>query len=190
MQRLCFSQPGLESLRIEDSPRPSPRDGQALVQVRAAGLNPSDLTNVKGGFSQTTLPRTPGRDYAGVVAEGPEEWMGAAVWGCGAELGFTEDGTHAEFVVVPAASLVRKPVVLSFAAAAAAGVPFIAAWLAMVDGAQIREGETALVIGAAGSVGQAACQLARVRKARVLGVDRHNNENVPQWVHSQTGGLS
>jgi NADPH:quinone reductase-like Zn-dependent oxidoreductase len=188
MRHLRFSESGLAALRIEDAPRPSLERGRALVQVKAAGLNPSDLTNVKGGFPQTTLPRTPGRDYAGVVVDGPQEWLEANVWGSGAELGFTEDGTHAEYVVVPAPSLVRKPTNLSFAAAAAAGVPFIAAWMAMVEAAQIAEGETALVIGSAGSVGQAARQLAQVRKARVLGVDKDNNENVPQWVRRETGG--
>jgi len=176
MKRLRFDRIGLDALRLEETARPTIAPGQALVRVKAAGLNPSDFTNIKGGFAQTTLPRTPGRDFAGIVEEGPADRIGAEVWGAGGELGFTQDGTHAEFVVVPAASLVPKPAQLSFAASAAAGVPFLAAYAALIQAAQIQEGETALIIGAAGAVGRAACQLAQWRKARVLGVDRQASE--------------
>lgn len=172
MRRLRFDRFSLDALRLEDAPRPSILPSQALIRVKAAGLNPSDLTNIKGGFSQTKPPRTPGRDFAGIVEEGPADWNGAEVWGSGAELGFTRDGTHAEFAIVPAESLVRKPANLSFAAAAAAGVPLLAAYSALIEAAQVKENETALIIGAAGSVGRVAIQLAQWRKARVLGVDR------------------
>jgi NADPH:quinone reductase len=161
-----------------------------LIRVKAAGLNPSDLTNVKGGFAQTALPRTPGRDYAGVVEEGPKEWLGVEVWGSGAEFGFTEDGTHAEYVIVPAASLARKPANLGFAAAAAAGVPFMAAYAALVETAGLREGETALIIGAAGSVGRAALQLVKIRKARAIGVGREAGEIHGMEVISSSGDVA
>ena len=141
MKRLWLSHFGLDGLGIEEGPKPSISTGYARVRVHAAGLNPSDLANVKGSFPQTTLPRVPGRDYAGIVDDGPEDWRGAAVWGAGSELGFTEDGTHAEYVVVTAASLSRKPEQLSFAAAAAAGIPFVTAYLAMITAAQVRPGK-------------------------------------------------
>src|SRR5215469_6096651 len=176
MRRLRFDRFGLDVLSLEEALQPAIVPSQGLVRVKAAGLNPSDLTNVKGGFAQATLPRTPGRDYAGVVEEGPKEWLGVSVWGSGAELGFTEDGTHAEYVVVPAASLARKPANLEFAAAAAAGVPFMAAYIALIETAGLREGETALIIGAAGSVGRAALQLVGIHKARAIGVDREAGE--------------
>lgn len=199
MRRLRFDRFGLDALRLEEAARPEIAAGQALIRVKAAGLNPSDLTNVNGGFAQTTLPRTPGRDYAGLVEKGPKDWLGADVWGSGAELGFTEDGTHAEYVVVPAASLARKPENLGFAAAAAVGVPFIAAYAALIETAGLREGETALIIGAAGSVGRAALQLARIRKARAIGVGREAGEidgieviassgNVASAVRDRIGG--
>jgi NADPH:quinone reductase len=199
MKRLRFERFSIDALRLEEASRPEVAPGQALVRVKAAGLNPSDLVNVKGGFSQTKLPRTPGRDYAGVVEDGPEEWVGAEVWGSGAELGFTEDGTHAEYVSVPADSLARKPETLSFAAAAAAGVPFIAAYVALIETAGLREGEMALIIGAAGSVGRAALQLTKVRKAHAIGVDREAGEihgvqviassgDVAAAVRDRTGG--
>ena len=71
MKALRFREFGLPSvLRIEDIPRPEPRDGEALVKVKAAAINPSDVKNVAGRFSATTLPRTPGRDFSGVVVAG------------------------------------------------------------------------------------------------------------------------
>ena len=79
------------------------------MRVMAASINPSDVKNVAGAMEQTTLPRTPGRDFAGVVQAGPSGWIGAEVWGTGGDTGFTRDGTHAELIAVPVASLRRKP---------------------------------------------------------------------------------
>jgi NADPH:quinone reductase len=64
MKPLRFDRFGLDALRVEAAPRPTMAKGQALVQVKAAGLNSSDLSNVQGRFSQTKPPRTPGRDGA------------------------------------------------------------------------------------------------------------------------------
>ena len=73
----------------------------AVVRVMAASINPSDVKNVAGAMSQTTLPRIPGRDFAGVVEAGPAEWIGAEGWGTGGDVGFTRNGTHAELIAVP-----------------------------------------------------------------------------------------
>jgi NADPH:quinone reductase len=199
VKRLRLLHFGLDGMQLEKAPLQDISPQDSLVQVKAAGLNPSDLVNVKGGFSQTTLPRVPGRDYAGIVVEGPAEWKGIGVWGSGAELGFSKDGTHEEYVAVPTASLVAKPANLSFAAAAAAGVPFVTAYLAMIEAGQVKGGETALIIGAAGSVGNAACQLAKTKGARVFGVVRTpqqlpgvevllSSDDIPQRVHEMTAG--
>ena len=64
----------------------------------AASINPSDVKNVAGAIRQTTPPRIPGRDFAGVVEVGPSEWIGDEVWGTGGDAGFTRDGTHAEML--------------------------------------------------------------------------------------------
>ena len=69
----------LDRLSVRDLPPPTPGDGEALVRVEAAGLNPSDVGNASGRFGQTTLPRTPGRDYAGIIEQGPAEWIGKLV---------------------------------------------------------------------------------------------------------------
>ncbi len=142
------------------------------MKVLAAGINPSDVKNVAGTMHGTTLPRTPGRDFAGMVVQGPAEWMGREVFGTGGDLGLRRDGTHAELLVLPVGALVQKPAALAMDAAGSAGVTFITAWAAMVQTAAIAAGETAIVLGATGGVGSAAVQIAKARGARVIGVVR------------------
>jgi NADPH:quinone reductase len=100
------------------------------------------------------------------------EWIGAAVWGTGGDTGFTRDGTHAELIAVPVASLRRKPDTLSIDEAASVGVNYMAAWCG-IEAAGLKAGETVLLIGAGGGVGSAAAQIARRLGARVIGADRH-----------------
>jgi NADPH:quinone reductase-like Zn-dependent oxidoreductase len=136
-------------------------------------VNPSDVKNIAGRMKHTTLPRIPGRDYSGVVMEGPADWIGAEVWGTGGDVGFTRDGTHAEYLQVPRASLVRKPNPLSHEAAASIGVTFLTAWCGIVEYAALSAGETLAVIGAGGGVGGAAIQIAKYRGARVIAISRN-----------------
>jgi NADPH:quinone reductase len=164
----AFGKP--DALFVADIPAPSADRDTAIVQVRAASINPSDVKNVAGRMSQTTLPRTPGRDYSGVVVEGPQAWLGADVWGSG-DTGFTRDGTHAERIAVPVASLRRKPVTLSHEQAASIGVNFVTAWCAIVEAAQVTRDDTVAIIGL-GGVGGAAAQIARRIGAKVIGVTR------------------
>jgi NADPH2:quinone reductase len=171
MKSLRFNEFGPPSvLRIEEVPIPEPGEGEAIVQVKAAAINPSDIGNVAGRFKSTTLPRTPGRDFAGIVVKGMHR-EGAEVWGSSGKLGIVLDGSHAEYVVVLAETLSPKPKLLSMAQAAAIGVPYITAWASVVNAAQIQPSETILVIGAAGAVGQAAIQIANWKQARVIGAD-------------------
>jgi NADPH:quinone reductase len=158
-------------LKLVDLVPPASDETTALVRVVAASINPSDVKNVAGAMKQTTLPRVPGRDYAGVVEAGPAQWMGAAVWGTGGDSGFTRDGTHAELIAVPVASLRRKPDTLSFDQAASIGVNYVAAWCG-IEAADLKAHETLLLIGAGGGVGGAVAQIARRRGARVIGVDQ------------------
>ena len=175
MKALRFHKFGPPSvLAIEEVPQPEPRDGEALVKVEAAAINPSDVKNVAGYFPATTLPRTPGRDFAGIVVEG-NRYEGEEVWGSGPGLGTTRDGAQAEYVVVPEEAVSPKPRTLSFEQAAAIGVPFITAWCALVETAQLDPGETILIVGATGAVGRAATQIANWRKARVLAAVRSSN---------------
>lgn len=159
-------------LEVAEIAAPAIGETTALIRTMAASINPSDVKNVGGAMKQTTLPRTPGRDFAGVVEAGPAEWIGTAVWGTGGDTGFTRDGTHAEMIVVPVASLRRKPDTLSFDQAASVGVNYMAAWRGL-EAAGLGAGETVLLIGAGGGVGGAAAQIARRIGARVIGADRH-----------------
>jgi NADPH:quinone reductase-like Zn-dependent oxidoreductase len=172
MRALRFHEHGAPGvLRVESVADPQADDGHAVVAVRAASINPSDVGNVAGRFPRTTLPRIPGRDFSGVVIDGPADWLGAEVWGTG-DAGYTFDGSHAERIRVPIASLRRKPATLTHQEAASIGVNFAAAWLGIVEYAQLRTGETLAVIGASGGVGGAGVQIGRRIGSRVIGVDR------------------
>jgi NADPH:quinone reductase-like Zn-dependent oxidoreductase len=162
-----------EVLEYVDLPTPQADADNVVVQVKAASVNPSDVKNVSGHFGHTVLPRTPGRDFSGVVVDGPQNWLGAEVWGTGGDIGFTRDGTHAEFIKVPLAALSHKPKTLSHAEASAIGVNFVVAWLGTVEYAHLQAGETIAVIGAGGGVGGAVVQIAKAHGARVIAVDRH-----------------
>ena len=166
----AFGDPG--RLTIAEMPDPVASRHGAVVRIEAASINPSDVKNVAGAMSQTTLPRIPGRDYAGVVEAGPPEWIGASVWGTGGDVGFTRDGTHAERILVPVEALSRMPDGLDFVQAACVGVNFLVAWQGLVEAAAVQPGETVLIIGASGGVGGAVAQIAHHRGARVIGADR------------------
>jgi NADPH:quinone reductase len=172
MRALRFERVGdLGDLRLTQVPEPQPVAGEVLVRIVAAGLNPSDVKNVQGRFPYTTLPRTPGRDFAGIVEEGPPEQVGAEVWGTGRELGFTRDGTHAELLTLPADAVAMRPRSLSFAQCAACGVPYTTA-LSALERSQCSPGGGVLVIGA-GAVGKAAIDIARWRGASVVAAVRN-----------------
>ncbi|MEI9971741.1 MAG: zinc-binding alcohol dehydrogenase family protein [Ignavibacteriota bacterium] len=173
MRAIEFRQFGDPSqLNLVDRPDPHITASTAIVRMEAASVNPSDVKNVAGRMSQTTPPRVPGRDYSGVVVEGPAEWMGAPVWGSGGDVGFTRDGTHSELIEVPIASLVRKPDALTHEQAASVGVTFLTAWIGVVDYARLSKGDTLAVIGAGGGVGSAAIQLAKYVGARAIAISR------------------
>ena len=93
MKALHFSTYGPPAiLTITELPKPEPRKGEVLVQIKATAINPSDVKNVAGYF-KASLPRVPGRDYAGVVVGGDAE-KGLEVWGSGAGFGVVRDGAH------------------------------------------------------------------------------------------------
>jgi NADPH2:quinone reductase len=173
MRAIQFSEFGEPSkLQVIERPDPVARPDRAVVEVKAASINLSDVKNVAGAMEDTTLPRIPGRDFSGVVIDGPPEWMRVEVWGTGGDLGFTVDGTHATHIVVPVPALVRKPKNLTHEQAGSIGVTFVVGWLGAVSYGQIRSGETIGIIGANGGVGGAVAQIAKAKGLRVIGIDR------------------
>ena len=173
MRALQFREFGDPSkLSLIDLPDPQADEATAVVRIVAASVNPSDVKNVAGQMEGSVLPRVPGRDFSGVVEEGPAPWVGTEVWGTGGEIGFSVDGTHAERIAIPVVSLARKPTNLAHGPASAVGVSFVIAWLGAVTYAEVRAGETVVVVGAGGGVGGAVIQIAKARGCRVIGVDR------------------
>jgi NADPH:quinone reductase-like Zn-dependent oxidoreductase len=151
MRALHFNRFGdMPVLQIQELPIPVPGPGEVLVKVHAASINPSDVKNVEGKMEGTTLPRTPGRDFAGAVVDGPKELAGQEVWAAGGDIGFTRDGSHAEYIVIPQAGARLKPKSLTMAAAASAGINYITAFVGLVEKAGVKQGEVVLVTGARG----------------------------------------
>jgi len=169
---------------------------ELLIEVKAAAVNPSDVKAATGLMPYAVFPRTPGRDYAGVVLGGPSGWVGREVFGSSGDLGIRRDGTHATHLVVEAEAVVGKPNKLTWQEAAGIGVPFVTAAEGLRRAGMPKPGETVLVMGVNGKVGQAATQIASWRGARVVGVVRkdeayegHSNSAV-EIINASTGDVA
>jgi NADPH2:quinone reductase len=147
---------------------------ELLIEIKAAAVNPSDVKAATGLMPYAIFPRTPGRDYAGVVIDGPADWIGREVFGSSGDLGIRRDGTHATHLAVEADAVVEKPKGLSWEEAAGIGVPFVTAMEGFRRAGIPKAGDTVLVMGVNGKVGQAAVQIASWHGARVIGVVRKN----------------
>jgi len=150
----------------------SRRDSEVLIEVRAAAVNPSDVKAATGLMAYAVFPRTPGRDYAGVVIDGPADTVGREVFGSSGDLGIRRDGTHATHLVVEVEAMVEKPISVSWEEAAGIGVPFVTAMEGFRRARVPKAGETVVIMGVNGKVGQAATQIATWHGARVIGVVR------------------
>src|SRR5882672_7616655 len=145
---------------------------ELLIEVKAAAVNPSDVKAATGLMPYAVFPRTPGRDYAGLVLDGPADWIGREVFGSSGDLGIRRDGSHATHLAVEADAVVEKPKTLSWDEAAGIGVPFVTAMEGFRRAGMPNKDETVLVMGVNGKVGQAAVQIATWNGARVIGVVR------------------
>jgi NADPH2:quinone reductase len=162
-----FGEP--EVLRLEEVPDPQPGPGQAVVRVRAAGVNPVETYIRSGSYGiRPELPYTPGTDAAGVVeavGEGVTRVRkGDRVYTVG-----IQGGAYAERLVAAAEQLWPLPGNVSFAQGAAVTIPYATAYRALFQRARALAGETVLVHGASGGVGIAAVQLARAYGLTVIG---------------------
>ena len=145
---------------------------ELLIEVKAAAVNPSDVKAATGLMPYAVFPRTPGRDYAGFVIDGPVDWIGREVFGSSGDLGIRRDGSHATHLAVEIEAVVEKPRNLSWEEAAGIGVPFVTAMEGFKRAGMPKSDDTVLVMGVNGKVGQAAVQIASWHGARVIGVVR------------------
>ena len=184
---MVASGPPAESLAIRSEPVPEPGSGEVLVEVHASGVNPLDAVNALGLLG-TPLPMIPGVDFAGVVVSDGAH-AGQEVWGSAPELGMTRPGTHARFVSLPETWLSRKPERLTMAEAAAVGRSYLAAWETVIEAGNLRPGETLLITGGAGIVGQAATAIARWRGAEPIVAGRRKPDGVEHFIDTTSSDL-
>ncbi len=163
---------GEEVMHFEEVPVPEPGDGEVLVRVHAASINPVDWKIREGMLRNSfavAFPRIPGRDCAGTVAAlgaGVEGLaLGDAVAGLSSPTG---DGCHAEYAVLSAEALAKKPQALGFPEAAALGVSGLSAFIPLVEDAALAKGMRVLIHAGAGGVGSLAVQIAKHLDAEVL----------------------
>jgi NADPH:quinone reductase-like Zn-dependent oxidoreductase len=163
---------GPEVLSFEDTERPEPGEGEVLIKVCAASVNPIDW-KIRRGLREMPLPKVLGNDVSGVVelsradgfAEGDEVF------------GIVPSGGYAQFATAPIASIAKKPAGVSHEQAACLPVSGMTAWQALFDSGGLQGGQTALVAGAAGGVGHLAVQFAKHAGARVIGTGSSRNRD-------------
>jgi len=183
---------GPEVLRFEDVPEPTLRKDHVLVRVKACALNHLDLW-IRKGLPGIKLPHINGSDVAGDVAQVGEyitdlkagqRVLLAPMTFCGycaecaagrqnfcpqfSVLGYSGDGGNAEFIAVPRINVIPIPDSLSYDQAASVPLVFVTAWHMLVGRAQIRPGQTVLVLGAGSGVGSAAIQIVKLWGGRVI----------------------
>jgi NADPH2:quinone reductase len=154
-------------LTVQDLPSPAPGERQVVVRVEAAGLNYPDALIVQGKYQvRPPVPFVPGMELAGTVtaigARVEEYRVGDAVMATG------QTGAFAEECAVPVERVMRRPAAIPPDVAAASLITYGTTYHALKDRARLRPGETVLVLGAAGGVGTAAIELAKVMGARVI----------------------
>jgi NADPH:quinone reductase-like Zn-dependent oxidoreductase len=168
----------IDVLEVRDVPRPVPSDGEVLVEVRAAGINPGEAMIRRGALHDpwpATFPSGQGSDLAGTVVglgDGVEDFaVGDEV------IGFSlARSSQAEFVVVPAAQLTPKPTAVPWDVAGGLYVAGATAYAA-VRSVNLKTGDTVAISGAAGGVGTIAVQLAKRSGATVLGIAGPANDD-------------
>ncbi|ARS35425.1 NADP-dependent oxidoreductase [Pontibacter actiniarum] len=172
---------GPEKIQIREVAVPEVKEGEVLVRIKAAGVNPVDYV-VREGYLKDALPYQfpviPGWDVAGVVEE---RGFSARRFNVGDEVyayarrPVVQHGTFAEYIVIPESYLAARPQRISWEEAA--GIPLVGltAYQSLYDAGQLLEGQTVLILGASGGVGSLGIQLAKVKGARVIGVASEKN---------------
>ena len=164
---LCENPTGVDALSWKELPTPVPKAGEVLIEIKAASLNFPDLLIVQNKYQmKPPLPFVPGSEYAGVVQAVGEDVKHLVVGQHVACLSGT--GGFATHTIASAALCMPLPPGFPFVDAAAFIMIYATSHHALLDRAQLKAGETVLVLGAAGGVGTAAIQIAKVAGARVI----------------------
>ena len=185
---------GPEVLVHEEAPKPAPKPGEALVRVRAVGINHVDLDH-RAGTSRIplTFPHILGREFTGEVAglngdaqgfkEGDRVWVTCRIPCRKCELcllgrdnlclkegyfGLDIPGGYAEYVTVPIANLNALPANVRFEDAAAAQIAFGTAWHVLINRGGLQAGQTVLIQAAGSGIGSAAVQVAKLAGAAMI----------------------
>lgn len=156
-----FTSPEQIKLALKTLNSPQLEPDECLIKVVSAGVNQSDALATIGYFNHAILPRIPGRDFAGIVIAGKEEHVGKKVWGSGGAAGIEFNGTHCEYIKIPASAIAEIPDNLDIILAGAQTLPYLTAYYGLVPRGNIKAGETILITGALGQVGFAAMSIAR-----------------------------
>ena len=159
-------------LHYEEAAQLEPDEGEVLIRVLAASVNPVDWKQ-RRGLSETAVPTVLGKDFSGTVEASRAEGFAA-----GDEVfGMSASGCYAEYTTASAAAIAKKPEGISHEQAAALPVAGMTAWQALFDRGALEGGQTALIAGAAGGVGHLAVQFAKVAGARVIGTGSARNRD-------------
>jgi NADPH:quinone reductase-like Zn-dependent oxidoreductase len=163
---------GPDVLRYEEAERPEPADGEVLIKVHAASVNPIDW-KYRRGLAEKHLPAVLGNDVSGTaeMSRVDDFTEGDDVFG------FAASGGYAEYSTAPAGLIAKKPAGLSHEQAAAIPVAGLTAWQALFDRGGLERGQTALIAGAAGGVGHFAVQFAKLEGARAVGIGSSRNRD-------------
>lgn len=169
----------VDKLKLEDIPRPEPKDKEVLIKVYAAGINPVDWKIIEGKASERfpiKLPITPGWDLAGVVeavGKSVKEFKEGDEVYCKPEI--SGQGAYAEFICVPESIVAIKPTNLSFQEAGGVPLAGLTAWQALFQYGHLQKGEKILIHAASGGVGSFAVQFAKEKDAYVIGTCSTDN---------------
>jgi len=171
---------GPEVLKLEEVPRPEPKENEVLIRVIAAGVNPVDAGIRSGHYSKYFGPKPPfisGSDVAGVIEESKIDKYkrGDAVYGY---LDLDRGGGYAEYTIAKDREISAKPKSLSFAEASAVPIVALTAWQALIDTAKLNAGQTVLIHGGSGGVGSFAIQIAKARGAKVFATASTPNQDL------------
>ena len=183
---------GRDQLKITDLPTPEAGDGEVLIRIHAAGVNPVDWKIREGRLIDMfphVFPLILGWDLAGVIeavghsarrfAPGDEVYAYA-------RRPVAQNGTYAEYIALPESYVTHKPANLSMPEAASIPLTALTAYQALFDAGRLNEGQSVFILGASGGVGSSAVQLAAVKGARIIALASSRNRDYLKSLGAET----